>query len=64
MSPLPLRQVARVTLPGPGNRFDYTSIDPTSGKLYIAHMNAGQLLVFDLRQRQVLQSIAVPGVHG
>jgi DNA-binding beta-propeller fold protein YncE len=61
---LPLTLVANVTLPGPSNRFDYTSLDPTTGRLYIAHMNAGQLLVFDTRKRRVLRTIAAPGVHG
>ena len=62
--PLPLKLVANVPLPGPSNRFDYTSLDPTTGRLYIAHMNAGQLLVFDVHTRKVLQTIPVPGVHG
>jgi DNA-binding beta-propeller fold protein YncE len=61
---LPLKLVANVTLPGPSNRFDYTSLDPTTNRLYIAHMNAGQLLVFDIRKRRVLKTIAAPGVHG
>ena len=52
---LPLQRVASVPLPGPSNRFDYTSLDPTTGRLYIAHMNAGQLLVFDVRKRRVVQ---------
>lgn len=63
-APLPLKPVSNVRLPGPSNRFDYTSLDPTSGRLYIAHMNAGQLLVFDTRSRRVLQTISAPGVHG
>jgi DNA-binding beta-propeller fold protein YncE len=63
-SPLPLKRVASVQLPGPSNRFDYTSLDPTTGMLYIAHMNAGQLLAFDVRTRKVLQTVAAPGVHG
>jgi DNA-binding beta-propeller fold protein YncE len=63
-SVLPLRTVARVPLPGPSNRFDYTSLDPTSGRLYIAHMDAGRLLVFDVGKRRVLETIAAPGVHG
>ena len=61
---LPLKQVARVTLPGPSNRFDYASLDSTTGRLYIAHMNAGQLLVFDVHSRKVVRTIAAPGVHG
>ena len=59
-----MKRVASVQLPGPSNRFDYTSLDPTTGRLWIAHMNAGQLLVFDARTREVLQTIAAPGVHG
>jgi DNA-binding beta-propeller fold protein YncE len=62
--PLPLKLVAKVPLPGPSNRFDYTSLDPTTGRLYIAHMNAGQLLVFDTHSRRVLETISAPGVHG
>ena len=61
---LPLKAVARVALPGPSVRFDYVSIDPGSNRLYIAHMNASELLVFDLRTRRVLQTIPAPGVHG
>jgi DNA-binding beta-propeller fold protein YncE len=61
---VPLKEVARVALPGPSNRFDYTSIDPTTNRLYIAHMNASRLLTFDLASRKVVQSIAVAGVHG
>ncbi|MGZ4416536.1 MAG: hypothetical protein ACXVRZ_19520, partial [Gaiellaceae bacterium] len=33
-SGLPLREIARVSLPGPSVRFDYTSLDPTSNRLY------------------------------
>ena len=61
---LPLHTVARVPLPGPSVRFDYTSIDPAANRLYIAHMDASRLLVFDLVKRRVIRSIAAPGVHG
>ena len=63
-SALPVKLVANVPLPGPSNRFDYTSLDPTTGRLYIAHMNAGQLLVFDTKTRRVVKTIAAPGVDG
>lgn len=63
-SSLPLKEVGRVALPGPSNRFDYTSIDPTTNRLYIAHMNAGQLITLDLRRRRVIRTVAVAGVHG
>jgi DNA-binding beta-propeller fold protein YncE len=56
--------VANIPLPGPSNRFDYTSLDSRSNKLYIAHMDAGRLLVFDIKARRVLQTIKAPGVHG
>jgi DNA-binding beta-propeller fold protein YncE len=61
---LPLRTVARVALPGPSNRFDYTSIDPQTNELYVAHMDAGRLLAVDLRSRKVVADVAAPGVHG
>jgi DNA-binding beta-propeller fold protein YncE len=62
--PLPLATVARVDLPGASVRFDYTSLDPTAGRLYIAHMDQDELLVFDTRTRHVLATIHAPGVHG
>lgn len=63
-SALPLRQVARVPLSGPPVRFDYTSIDPTTHTLWISHMDAGQLLAFDLVHRKIRKTISAPGVHG
>ena len=35
-----LIMVADVPMPGPAVRFDYQMFDPSSGRLYIAHMNA------------------------
>jgi DNA-binding beta-propeller fold protein YncE len=63
-SSLPLKVAAKVALPGPTNRFDYMSLDPESRRLYIAHMNAGELLFFDVRRRRVVRTIPAPGVHG
>jgi DNA-binding beta-propeller fold protein YncE len=60
----PLKLVTRVGLPGASNRFDYTSINPASGRLYIAHMNSSELLVFDLKSRHVISRVKAPGVHG
>jgi DNA-binding beta-propeller fold protein YncE len=69
----PLTPVADVPLPGPATRFDYQSFDPTTGRLYIAHMDAGQLLVFDTESRAVVGTVddlpkvtgvlAVPELH-
>src|SRR4051812_48804195 len=61
---LPLKQVARVALPGRPVRFDYQSVDPARHRLYIAHMDADELLVFDMRARKVIRRIPAPGVHG
>jgi hypothetical protein len=47
-----------VPLPGPPNRFDYQSVDPQRGWLYISHMNAGSLLVFDLDSSRVVGEVA------
>jgi DNA-binding beta-propeller fold protein YncE len=60
----PLVSVGRVSLPGPAVRFDYTSLDPSTHRLWIAHMDAGRLLAFDVVRRRVVASIAAPGVHG
>ncbi len=47
------RVVRDIPLPGPANRFDYQSIDSAARRLYINHMNAGELLVFDLDSGRV-----------
>jgi DNA-binding beta-propeller fold protein YncE len=60
-----LRVVADIPMPGPAVRFDYQSFDPTSGRLYIAHMNADQLVVFDTRSRKVVANLdGFARVHG
>ena len=61
---LPLTVVARVPLSGPSVRFDYASLDPGSSRLYIAHMDANQLLVFDIGDRKIVRTLSAPGVHG
>src|SRR5437870_10306043 len=50
----PLRVVADVPLPGSASRFDYQSLEPASGRLFISHMGAGQLVVFDVRAGRVI----------
>jgi DNA-binding beta-propeller fold protein YncE len=60
-----LEQVADVPMPGPAVRFDYQSFDPSSGRLYIAHMNADQLVVFDTATRRVVANLdGFARVHG
>ena len=61
----PLQKVADVPLPGAAVRFDYQSFDSSSGRLYIAHMNANQLVVFDVNKRSVVANLdGFPSVHG
>lgn len=69
----PLGVVTNVPLPGPANRFDYQAIDDRTRRLYISHMNAGRLVVFDLDSSKVKAEIpgldratgvlAVPATH-
>jgi hypothetical protein len=59
-----LKQIADVPLPGPAVRFDYQSLDASHGRLYIAHMNADQLVVFDTKKREVVANLdGFPDVH-
>ena len=61
----PLKKVADIPMPGPAVRFDYQSFDPATGRLYISHMNADQLVVFDTRKREVLANLdGFARVHG
>ena len=61
----PLKTVADIPMPGPAVRFDYQSLDPTTGVLYIAHMNADHLVVFDTATRKVTANIGgFTRVHG
>ena len=63
--PVPLKQVADIPMPGPAVRFDYQSLDATQGRLYISHMNANQLVVFDTNKREVVANLdGFAGVHG
>lgn len=62
---LGLRLVADIPLEGGASRFDYQSIDPQRSLLFIAHLGAGQVIAFDLKQQQVAAYIPdVAGVHG
>jgi len=60
-----LRHVAEIPLPGPAVRFDYQNVDTAAGRLYMAHMDAGTLLVFDTKARHVVADLPdFPSVHG
>ncbi len=61
----PLRVITDVPLPGSASRFDYQSLEPASGRLFISHMGAGQLVVFDVRAGKVIGNLdGFPTVTG
>ncbi|HET7152618.1 MAG TPA: YncE family protein [Candidatus Kapabacteria bacterium] len=70
---LQLQKVADVPLSGGNSRFDYQSIDPITHCLYIAHLGADRVTVFDLQTQKVITDvlhiarphglIAVPELH-
>jgi DNA-binding beta-propeller fold protein YncE len=63
--PLPLKLVRDVPLPGGSTRFDYQALDPTNDRLYIAHLGADSVVIFNLRGDSVVGQIArLPSVHG
>jgi DNA-binding beta-propeller fold protein YncE len=63
--PLPLRPAAEIALPGDSSRFDYASLDPGRGLLFIAHLGASEVVEVDVRAQRVLRTIPnVSGVHG
>ena len=64
-APPVLTVVADYPLPGPPVRFDYQSLDIKSDRLYIAHMGAGQIDVFNVRTHKIVATVAgMPGVTG
>jgi len=62
---LPWTKVADVPLPGSTARFDYQAVDPSSHRLFISHMGAGTVVVFDLNGRHVTAALdGFPGATG
>jgi YVTN family beta-propeller protein len=62
---LPLTTIASVALPGAATRFDYESLDPKTGRLFLAHLAAGEVVVYDVKSNRVVTTIAnVDHVHG
>jgi DNA-binding beta-propeller fold protein YncE len=57
--------VREIPLPGPANRFDYQSVDPTRGRIYMNHMDAGRTIVFDADSGKIVTEIKdVPRATG
>jgi DNA-binding beta-propeller fold protein YncE len=64
-SPLPLRTVGEIGLPGDTSRFDYASLDAQRGLLFIAHLGAGEVIEVDIHAHRVVRTIGgLPQVHG
>jgi DNA-binding beta-propeller fold protein YncE len=62
---LPLRQAGELTLPGGSTRFDYESLDPGRGLLFIAHLGDSQVIETSIRTSRVIRVITgLPDVHG
>ncbi len=64
-SPLPLRKLAAIPLPGAASRFDYESLDPKTHLLFLAHLAASEVVVFNVKTNRVVGTIPdVAHVHG
>lgn len=64
-TPVELHTVRDVPLPGNTSRFDYVSLDPGTRRLFIAHLGAGTIPVYDIPSGTVVGEVKdVPGVHG
>src|SRR5579859_2441121 len=62
---LPLRPAGHLALPGDTSRFDYASLDPERGLLFIAHLGASQVIEVDVHTNTVVRVIAgIDEVHG
>jgi DNA-binding beta-propeller fold protein YncE len=62
---LPLRVLADIPLTGGTTRFDYQSLDSSSGRLYIAHLGSDLITVFDVNKQTVIGDVKdLKRVHG
>lgn len=62
---LPLRTIATISLPGAATRFDYESLDARTHLLFLAHLAASEVVVYDVRSDTVVATIPdIANVHG
>jgi DNA-binding beta-propeller fold protein YncE len=62
---LPLRLVSETALSGGPVRFDYAALDAERGRLFIAHMGAGELIEVDVHAHAVVRTVPkLPDIHG
>lgn len=52
-----VRVVADIPLPGAASRFDYGCLDPATGRLFLNHMGAGEVVVVDPGAGKVLATL-------
>jgi YVTN family beta-propeller protein len=63
--PLPLQPVKDIPIGAPTRRFDYASLDPKTGLLFVADLAGGRVLAFDVRKDRLVRAIeGVKSVHG
>src|SRR2546423_1054460 len=56
-APGPLRKIAAIPPPDSATRVDYQSFYESTGRLYLSHMNAGKLIVFDTHTNQIIANL-------
>jgi DNA-binding beta-propeller fold protein YncE len=57
--------VSETALTGGPVRFDYSALDVERGRLFIAHMGAGEVIDVDVRAQKVVRTLPnLPDVHG
>jgi DNA-binding beta-propeller fold protein YncE len=56
---LPLRVVGDFPLTGSASRFDYASLDPSHGVLWLAHMGDGTVEAFDVKAHRVTLTVPI-----
>ncbi len=60
-----IQTIADIPLSGGTSRFDYQSLDQHAGRLFIAHLGASIVSVFDTKTRKIVANIAgIARVHG
>lgn len=63
--PLQVEQTTDIPLSGGTNRFDYQTIDPKTGLLFISHLGSSIVHVYDTKANKIVANIPdVSGVHG
>lgn len=63
--PLPLKLVRDIPVDQPTTRFDYATVDPKAGLLFVADLAGSRVLVFDTHAERLVKTINdIQSVHG